>query len=146
MLEWKSIFKAAWKTFETELGPIITSLASRRALLESEKASASLYEINNIREKISSVYQEQQCQARINRDERHRTYMREIKVKLQSPEYQINQEISTESRGESQSGQWIFKHSKFEPWYDSSTLGSMVLYINGIPGAGMVSLTLNNAL
>ncbi|KAG5663177.1 hypothetical protein KAF25_001113 [Fusarium avenaceum] len=139
-IEWKSIFKAAWKTFETELGPIITSLASRRALLESEKASASLYEINNIREKISSVYQEQQCQARINRDERHRTYMREIKVKLQSPEYQINQEISTESRGESQSGQWIFEHSKFEPWYDSSTLGSMVLYINGIPGAGKTTL------
>ncbi|SPJ80179.1 uncharacterized protein FTOL_08571 [Fusarium torulosum] len=138
--KWKSIFKAAWKTFETELGPIITSLASRRALLESEKASASLYEINNIREKISSVYQEQQCQARIHRDERHRTYMREIKVKLQSPEYQINQEISTENRGESQSGQWIFKHSKFEPWYDSSTLGSMVLYINGIPGAGKTTL------
>ncbi|KAH6958961.1 hypothetical protein DER45DRAFT_613462 [Fusarium avenaceum] len=138
--KWKTIFKAAWKTFETELGPIITSLASRRALLESEKASASLYEINNIREKISSVYQEQQCQARIHRDERHRTYMREIKVKLQSPEYQINQEISTESRGESQSGQWIFKHSKFEPWYDSSTLGSMVLYINGIPGAGKTTL------
>ncbi|KIL93374.1 hypothetical protein FAVG1_03354 [Fusarium avenaceum] len=138
--EWKTIFKAAWKTFETELGPIITSLASRRALLESEKASASLYEINNIREKISSVYQEQQCQARIHRDERHRTYMREIKVKLQSPEYQINHEISTESRGESQSGQWIFKHSKFEPWYDSSTLGSMVLYINGIPGAGKTTL------
>ncbi|KAM0218257.1 hypothetical protein ACHAPQ_003956 [Fusarium lateritium] len=138
--EWKSIFKAAWKTFETELGPILTSLASRRALLESEKASASLYEINNIREKISSVYQEQQCQARIHRDDRHRTYMREIKLKLQSPEYQINQEISTENRGESLSGQWIFKHSRFEPWYDSSTLGSMVLYINGIPGAGKTTL------
>ncbi|KAM0247081.1 hypothetical protein ACHAP5_004361 [Fusarium lateritium] len=138
--KWKSIFKAAWKTFETELGPILTSLASRRALLESEKASASLYEINNIREKISSVYQEQQFQARIHRDERHRTYMREIKVKLQSPEYQINQEISTENRGESQSGQWIFRHSRFEPWYDSSTLSSMVLYINGIPGAGKTTL------
>jgi hypothetical protein len=72
--------------------------------------------------------------------------MREIKVKLQSPEYQINQEISTENRGETPSGQWIFKHSKFEPWYDSSTLGSMVLYINGIPGAGMARLTLLNIL
>ncbi|KAF9769817.1 hypothetical protein IL306_012717 [Fusarium sp. DS 682] len=137
MLEWKSMFKAIWKTFETDLGPILTSLASRRTLLESEKLSASLYEINKVRERIDSVYQEQQKEAKLRNDERHRTNMREVRLKLQSPDYQTNQEMSTENRSGSQTGQWIFNHPKFKTWYDCSISGNTILYINGIPGAGM---------
>ncbi|KAM0562877.1 hypothetical protein ACHAPJ_001717 [Fusarium lateritium] len=138
--KWKLVFKAAWKTFETDFGPITTSLTSRRTLLESEKSSASLHEISNMRDKINTVYCEQLKQAKLYSDERHRLNMREIKVKLQSPDYQTSQDISTEDRGGSQAGKWIFKHPKFELWYDSTAIGNMILYVNGIPGAGKTTL------
>ncbi|KAF4980975.1 hypothetical protein FZEAL_3132 [Fusarium zealandicum] len=137
---WKMVFKSTWKTFETKFDPILQSLARRRELLESEKGSASLYEIQRLRADIRAMCDEQKKDANIRDDERHRMNIREIKVKLQSPDYQLNQEVSAEHTDRSNSGKWIFADSQFQSWYSSDVLGSKVLYINGIPGAGKTTL------
>ncbi|KAH7161800.1 hypothetical protein EDB81DRAFT_785561 [Dactylonectria macrodidyma] len=137
---WKKLFRATWKTFETNFGPILQSLARRRELLESEKGSASLHAIQKLREEIANVQHEQKAQAAINNRERHRFRMDEIKDKLQSPNYEFDQEISTEDRGDSISGQWIFSDPSFQSWLDASSPDPKILYINGIPGAGKTTL------
>ncbi|KAF5004202.1 hypothetical protein FDECE_9284 [Fusarium decemcellulare] len=137
---WKVVFGSAWKTFETNFSPILQSLARRRELLESTKSTASLYEIQKAREEIRTMYDEQRIQARVLESERHRRTLGEIKVKLQSPNYQLYQEQHTEDRNGNKSGEWIFIDPEFQSWYNSHLPGSKVLYINGIPGAGKTTL------
>ncbi|KAM5350500.1 hypothetical protein ACJ41O_007005 [Fusarium nematophilum] len=72
--------------------------------------------------------------------ERHRLLVREIKVKLQSPDYQVDQEISTEDRNGVASGSWLFTAPAFQTWYDSERPDGRIMYIHGIPGAGKTTL------
>ncbi|KAI8715820.1 NACHT domain-containing protein [Fusarium sp. LHS14.1] len=137
---WKTFFSVTWKTFETKFGPIIQSLARKREMLESEKGSATLHAIQNLREDIANVQREQNAQATMNDRENRRRRMREIQEKLQSPNYQLDQEMSAERRDGSASGLWIFDDSTFQAWLHGGPSSSKILYINGMPGAGKTVL------
>ncbi|RYP79052.1 hypothetical protein DL771_000030 [Monosporascus sp. 5C6A] len=137
---WKNLLHATWKTFDSKFNPILHSLASRRELLESEKTSACLYGIQALRESIDKAYREQTRQATEMNFEKHKSRITQIKQRLRAPDYQTDQEIHTEDRNGSASGQWIFKDPKFLSWSDKTSPGHRVLYVNGIPGAGKTTL------
>ncbi|EEU42654.1 uncharacterized protein NECHADRAFT_47446 [Fusarium vanettenii 77-13-4] len=137
---WKTLFTVTWKTFETKFGPIMQSLARKREMLESEKGSATLHAIQNLREDIANVQREQNAQATMNDRENRRRRMREIQEKLQSPNYQLDQEMSAERRNGSTSGLWIFDDPTFQAWLHGGSSSSKILYINGMPGAGKTIL------
>ncbi|KAM5382761.1 hypothetical protein ACJZ2D_002344 [Fusarium nematophilum] len=139
--KWKMLFNSTWKTFETNFGPILQSLGRRRELLESIKATAMLDGIQRLREDQKIIQDEQLKQAGIQERERHRLLVREIKVKLQSPDYQVDQEISTEDRNGVASGSWLFTAPAFQTWYDSERPDGRIMYIHGIPGAGITKAT-----
>lgn len=136
MTEWKDIFHATWKTFNTQFDPIMKSLVRRGELLESVKLSASLDQIHIIRRQISDMYQEQIRTADENTREKHISRMALIKERLRAPEYFLDQEIAAQRRDGDDSGQWIFEELKYLSWSDTNALKHSVLYINGIPGAG----------
>ena len=140
LAEWKTMFHSTWKTFESKLKPILQSLASRRQLLESEKASATLYGIQKLLEGISTVREEQRRRIAQENLEEHRARLLFIREKLQAPDYQIDQEISTEDRSGHPSGMWIFEDPKFQSWSNKDVPGHGLLYVNGIPGAGGCSV------
>lgn len=106
-------------------------------MLESEKGSATLHAIQNLREDITNVQREHTDQATTNDRENRRRRMREIQEKLQSPNYQLDQEMSAERRNGTASGLWIFDDSTFQAWLHGGSSSSKILYINGMPGAGM---------
>ncbi|KAF4454891.1 zinc finger protein [Fusarium austroafricanum] len=118
--KWRALFNSAWTTFEANFAPILQSLNRRRELLESLKGTASLYEIQRARDDIKTVHDEQIRQARILESQRNRLIMGEIKIKLQSPEYQLDQEQLSESNDANESGEWMFTCPEFQCWYDSS--------------------------
>ncbi|KAI1330306.1 WD40 repeat-like protein [Xylariaceae sp. FL0255] len=120
---WKTVFHSAWKTFDTKFRPILQSLASRRKLLESEKGSATLYEIQTLRQELSKKLEEQS----------HK--VAEVILDLQAPNYAIDQETATEDRHRSKSGSWVFEHPQFQAWSKNDVTGHKALYVNGIPGA-----------
>lgn len=134
--EWKDIFHATWKTFNTQFDPIMKSLVKRGELLESVKLSASLDHVHIIRRQISDVYQEQIRTADEKTQEKHLSRMALIKEKLRAPEYFLDQEIATQRRDGDDSGQWIFGEPEYLSWSDINSLNHSVLYMNGIPGAG----------
>lgn len=135
------MFHSTWKTFDSNMKPILQSLESRRSLLESEKASATLDGIQRLLENISAVREEQKRLIAQEALGNHNTRILHLKEKLQAPNYQIDQEISTEDRNGSLSGMWIFEDPRFQAWYNKDLPGHNILYLNGIPGAGK---TLNN--
>jgi len=133
------MFLSSWKGFETEFGPIMQSLANRRELLESEKGSATLYEIQKLRQDFSAMHAEQRQQMKQESLRKHRARVSEIGEKLQAPDYQIDQVVSTEGRNGDSSGRWIFLDHNFQAWSSKDKPGHAVLYVNGVPGAGASS-------
>ncbi|KAJ0343538.1 hypothetical protein KNSL1_010215 [Colletotrichum chrysophilum] len=115
------------------------SLVHRGELLESVKLSASLDQIHIIRRQISDMYQDQIRTANEETREKHLSRMALIKDKLRAPEYFLDQEIATQRRNGDDSGQWIFEEPEYLSWSDANALNHSVLYINGIPGAAILT-------
>ncbi|KAK1851074.1 zinc finger protein [Colletotrichum chrysophilum] len=106
--QWKDIFHATWKTFNTQFDPIMKSLVHRGELLESVKLSASLDQIQIIRRQISDMYQDQIRTANEETREKHLSRMALIKDKLRAPEYFLDQEIATQRRnGDDTEHSWV---------------------------------------
>lgn len=133
---WKTVFHSAWKTFDTQFQPILRSLSRRSELLESEKGSASLYEISRIREQISDLQEISRQQFSREKLEKHKWRLSYIKERLQAPDYCLDQEMATEDRNGSTSGEWVLQQPHFRQWTRKTINEHGVLYINGIPGAG----------
>ena len=57
--------------------------------------------------------------------------------KLEPPDYQIDHQTACEQRRQSRSGSWILQYDTFRDWADIDNESSPLLYINGVPGAGM---------
>ncbi|KAI1752664.1 WD40 repeat-like protein [Xylaria castorea] len=137
---WKELFHSTWKTFDSKFGPILQSMKNRHELLESQKGSATLYEIQELRQDISKIYAEHRNQTVQEDAEKHRREVCYVREKLEAPNYGIDQEMSTEDRHGHSSGMWIFKDPSFCSWSNNDTSRHGVLYVNGIPGAGKTTL------
>jgi len=59
-----------------------------------------------------------------------------IREKLLAPDYQIDQEMSSEDRNGSATGMWIVNDHRYRKWVDESLAGHAVLFVNGKPGSG----------
>lgn len=102
----------------------------RQELLESEKGSATLYEVHRLREDVAAQRAEQKQED----IDRHKERMSRIQQRLQAPDYQVDQELSAEGRTSDDSGLWVFEDAKFKAWMNCTE--HAILYIHGIPGAG----------
>ncbi|KAI0599781.1 hypothetical protein F4775DRAFT_583134 [Biscogniauxia sp. FL1348] len=138
--KWKTMFHSTWKTFDSQFGPILQSLKSRRELLESEKGSATLYEVHQVHKRVSDIYVEQRQWIDKEVLKRHKEQVSCIREKLQAPNYQVDQELAMEDRHGDSSRLWIFEESNFRVWSDKDITDHGVLYVNGIPGAGKTTL------
>ncbi|KAL2272435.1 hypothetical protein FJTKL_06560 [Diaporthe vaccinii] len=137
---WKKLFKAAWKTFDTEFQPLLQSLANRRELLESEKGSASLYEISKAREEMAARHEAKKQELRRDEIEKHKWRLLQIKAQLGAADYQQDLEMAAEARNVTNSGDWVLQSPTFKHWADKAATRHSVLYVHGIPGAGKTTL------
>lgn len=129
------LFDAAWKRFDSKFGPILQSLDSRRALLDSEKASATLYEIHQALEEIKENGRKQADMKRLVEEWKHEQLKELIKKRLDPPNYLQHHDQLLQKKA-ANSGQWIFADPKYEVWHDSNNFGSRILYVHGQPGGG----------
>lgn len=128
-------FKAAWKTFDTDIQPVLQSLANRRELLEIEKASASLYEISMAREEMTARHEAEKQRLRQNEIETRKCRLLKVKAQLEATNYQQDQETA-KARNVTNTGDWVSQSPVFKNWVDKAATRHSVLYVHGIPGAG----------
>ncbi|KAK1773860.1 hypothetical protein QBC45DRAFT_62980 [Copromyces sp. CBS 386.78] len=136
---WKMLFDAAWKRFDSKFGPILQSLDSRRALLESEKASASLFEIHHALDEIKANGKEQARTNTLLEDLKHEQRKELIKKRLNPPNYLRDHQRILQKRA-ANSGEWVFASPGYRAWHKSNISGSRVLYVHGKPGGGKSTL------
>ncbi|KAK3950192.1 hypothetical protein QBC32DRAFT_326366 [Pseudoneurospora amorphoporcata] len=143
--KWKMMFKAAWKTFESDFGQILHSLRERRKLLDSEKGSAALYEIQQMNRKIGHLQKDQIENEAAARRERHARRIESINRRLGPPEYQEDYLSCINPRDipngvKSSPGQWFSADLRYQAWQNSNAPETQVLYIHGAPGSGKSTL------
>ncbi|GAW21808.1 hypothetical protein ANO14919_113330 [Xylariales sp. No.14919] len=137
---WKELFHSTWKTFDSKFGPILHSLSKRRELLESEKGSATLDEIQKLHALVSNNLAEQRDLQAQESAKKHKQEISFIREKLEAADYWVDQEMSTEDRYGYSLGTWIFQDPNYSFWFRKDRAGHGVLYCNGIPGAGKTTL------
>ena len=91
-------------------------------MIEDEKATATLYEVQKIREITESQEQTRQITALLR--------------KLNAPDYEIDQRAASEHRGNNSAGSWVWDNEKFQKWADIGRTDNPYLYIHGSPGSG----------
>ena len=106
----------------TDFSQILNSLRRHKELLESEKGTAAILEMQSLRQDIATA-------------ERRR---RRITVfdKINPAKYEEDQESASKKRRGSESGYWILRQKQFQDWSDIHMRVDPILWMNGIPGAG----------
>lgn len=132
---WEQLFHSSWKTFRTQFQYILSSLSRHKHLVESQ-ASLLEYEQSRV-----ARLDAQNSFENIAKAERSRRFLA-VTEKLRPPNTLSDHEGATEIRQDyPESGRWILQHPFLKDWIDfkcSKCPPTRVLWINGIPGAGII--------
>lgn len=126
---WKRLFQSSWKTFNTQFRRILESLARHKELIESEKGTVTLSEIQSLH-----VFTKLQFEEIVSREQTKQLSV--ILEKLNAPRYRLDQCAASDQRRGRSSGSWVLLDEKFQKWADITADENPLLYIHGIPGAG----------
>lgn len=142
---WKAIFYSTWKTFKTNFCPILSSFRRHKTLLSEEKLTALMSEVQSnfhqLRNDISLRDAQDQARILAEVDEKRRQQRRILREDLCPPDSQQDQERSFAVLQGSSSGHWIAGEPTFRAWSDPLSTQSSLLFLSGIPGAGLIALT-----
>ena len=130
------LFDAAWKRVDSKFGLILQSLDSRRALLESEKTSATLFEIHHALDEIKRLGEEQDRIIMQEEYEKHEHQKELIKKRLNPPNYWQDHDQILGMKRTTNSGQWIFAHPGYQAWHNNNDSQNRIIYIHEQPGGG----------
>jgi hypothetical protein len=108
---WQRVFQATWATYKTRFQPIVENLYRHKDLLEGRVTFTQLETIISNGEKTLQAWL-----GNVDVETDHESIAR---VRNHSPE----------------AGSWLLRHPLFQPWQDA-TSDTLLLWINGIPGAG----------
>jgi archaellum biogenesis ATPase FlaH len=143
------LFRCIWKDFGTRFKGVLENLRLHSNLI-SEQASLLHYQqsqsysqviLGHIEKYEEDRAEKKQRLKRMEEEERDRKQLAVLGWFSAAPSIRSDHEkfrqTWTESAG---SGQWILKNEKVQNWREMDLPVSSMLWINGIPGAGMLSL------
>ena len=127
-----------WKTFDARFKQILASMGRNKELIESNKGTLAITEIQKTHESVKENFQE------MLRLERKKDLMI-VTEKLNATDVLKNHLAASDRRAESASGHWIPRNPLFSGW-ESGSSGKARLFISGIPGAGALMLMPKRAI
>lgn len=127
---WKQLFRALWRSFNTQFGEIIRNLEKHRLLIESQASITQFAEILSTRESTETVLENQ-------RKEEIRKQRELVYQWLSAANYEGDQETYTKTRrAYPGTGKWLLRHNRFHSWFDPDFCSNPLVWLTGIPGAG----------
>lgn len=137
-IAWKKVFQSAWKTFDTRFRNILARLQNHKRLLERQADLTTIEDLRAQRLRTEEMFQ----QLEDSELKRRHTAVRD---KLRPANSSLDQEHTTGKRSDyPDTGQWFLQSDKFEKWKSFSNVDEPVLWLNGIPGAGMAAFKLTH--
>jgi hypothetical protein len=124
---------STWKNFRTRFQAILDSLQRHKSLIESQ---ASLLEFQQ--SQAARALLEEQF-SKMQEDERKRQLVA-VTAWLSAANSSLDQKNAASERSEyPETGRWLLDNHKMKLWLDSDSSSIPLLWINGIPGAGMTA-------
>lgn len=140
------MFRSVWKDFETQFKGILHDLTLHRQLIAEQAQILHFEQSWNSSQKVLAHIQQYE-QDRLARLERLRKQENDEKYHKQLAVLNWFSAAQTASDHENfcrtrnsyvGSGDWILKHEKIQNWKEMDPPISSILWLNGIPGAGML--------
>ncbi len=112
---------------------ILANLRRHKRLLESQANITQFEESQRARAAAEAEF-------RTLREYEMKRRQAEVRAWLSAADAEVDQENAAFVRAEYPStGLWLLKHNQIEAWCDPNTSAMPLLWMNGIPGAGMRS-------
>jgi hypothetical protein len=133
---WRQVFRSMWKDFKTRFQHILDDLRRHRELIESQ---ANLLHIQQYqRDRVKTLDQLD----RLEETEGQKRYVAVMEWVL-GGQTKLDHDSACDARSEYPgSGRWLLKNPELENWKEADTPVSSILWLNGIPGAGTLTLLL----
>ena len=130
---WRQIFKSVWKDFKTRFQHILDRLRGHRSLIESQATLLHFQQYQADRIRLLDELD------RSEEDRLHRQY-KEVLEWVSGADFGKDHESACGVRSEHPaSGRWILKNSKLQNWREADPPNSSLLWLKGIPGAGLLA-------
>lgn len=129
---WQQLFLSAWKDFRSRFQGILDSLKRHKALIESQATLVEFEESQAARALAEDRY--------LRKEENERkTQLITVRTWLKGLRSHIDQKVAMSERAEyPETGRWLLNYPKLKIWFDIQSSEVRILWINGIPGAGML--------
>lgn len=147
-LVWRQTFRSAWKDFSIKFDGILSKLEQHKMFLQDLAAAVTFENYQQDRVEIfQHLHQyEKDRQIRIfeiKRKDQEERDKRTAAVKEWLAAAPSNEEdhqmFCNRWKTSKARGSWILRHEKVVNWREAETPRSSLLWLNGIPGAGMSS-------
>ncbi len=125
-------FESLWPKFSGKFQVILNNIAQHRIMMDSEVTLAHITEAYAARADTYAKYE---------RDQEHdeRTEFQFIRNSLSPQLYDV--EFERMQRRYVQAGEWLETDKDYTAWQDASNQSARMLWLTGIPGAGMANAT-----
>jgi hypothetical protein len=144
-LAWRRIFRAAWKNFDTRFKHILRALHHHKQMIEShgtvihyqqvqEDPHAMLRHIQQYEHDTSETWKKLDTLEQSDHDRKYLKVLEWISGAPSLLDHESYQKTRAEYPG---TGDWILKHEDVINWKDVNTPINSMLWLNGIPGAGV---------
>ena len=134
---WKQLFQATWKTFRTRFSGLLENLRRHRQLVESQ---ASIVQFEELFQELQRGRVRAEAEFRSLKDVEKSRRLNTVGVWLSAASASVDQEMYSKKRRKYPwSGRWLLNDNRFQAWFDPEACATPLLWVNGIPGAGVLS-------
>jgi len=130
--EWRQLFTSSWRNFSATIQHIKGNIARNKRLIENRVSITQFEEIQNHQNTALHNFQRDKAAQEI--------YCRARVTQWLSP---FNSEIEQDRHRRTRlvckdPGRWLLNDPKLQKWFNDSYCSTPLLWLSGIPGAGMV--------
>jgi hypothetical protein len=130
-IAWRQLFRATWKDFKSRFQRILDDLHRHKALIECQANILQIQEARteraNVRASFTAIEEAEKKNKRLV-----------VLNWLSAAKTILDQEVSAEIRRDYPStGRWVLENPTLKSWLDPSNALLPMVWMNGIPGAGM---------
>jgi hypothetical protein len=132
---WEALFQYSWRRFEPQFRCILDSLAAQKSLLNSDKSKELVLGAETLH--VTAENHSEGMKNRHSEADEEQWRLEFVIDKINPPNCHADQNAASEHRKEIQSGRWILQNNYFQAWRNIDASSNPLLYVNGIPGAGI---------
>jgi len=132
------LFKASWRVFTLSINHIDSNLRRHKLLIESGASIKEFEEIQNIRQADINTFEKHMEDQDVRRRDMVKSWLCHFNCETQQQDHRETRKVCKDP------GRWLIDDPRFQEWFSPDYCSKPLLWLNGIPGAGMTFIKIQN--